>query len=83
MKPLVSVLARRPLHNAGNSQRLSVRVPERPNEVAIQLADELDRNLFGTDGFAFAVIRATTEAFLSHCGYHAERPLIPLRLTLR
>ena len=57
-------------------------MPERSNEVAVQLADELNRDLFGTYRFAFAVIRATAETLVSHCGYHAERPLVALRLTL-
>ena len=58
-------------------------MPERSNEIAVQLADELYRDLFGTYRFAFAVIRATAENLASHCGYHAERPLVALRLTLR
>src|SRR5258706_10480954 len=83
MKLFVSVLAGWQLHNAGNFKRLPVPVPERSNEVAVQLADELDRDLFGTYRFAFAVIRATAENLVSHCRYHAERPLVALRLTLR
>jgi hypothetical protein len=58
-------------------------MPERSNEVAVQLADELYRDLFGTYRFAFAVIRATAENLVSHCGDHADRPLVALRLTLR
>jgi len=58
-------------------------MPERPNEVAVQLADELYRDLFGTYRFAFAMICATAEDLVSHGGYHAECPLVALRLTLR
>jgi len=83
MKMLVSVLAGWQLHNTGNFKRLPAPVPERSNEVAVQLADELNRDLFGTYRFAFAVIRATAEKLVPHCGYHAERPLVALRLTLR
>jgi hypothetical protein len=79
----VSVLGNRQLHNTGNLKRLPVPVPERSNKMAIQLANEFYRNLPGTYRFAFAVIRTTAEGLVSHCGYHAERPLVALRLTLR
>ena len=58
-------------------------MPERSNEVAVQLADELYRDLFGTYRFAFAVIRATAKELVPHFSYHAECPLVALRLTLR
>ena len=58
-------------------------MPERSNEVAVQLADELYRNLLGTYRFAFAVIRATAEELVPHFSYRAECPFVALRLTLR
>ena len=83
MKTFVSALGAWQLHNARNLEWLPVPLPERSNEIAVQLADELYRDLLGAYCFAFAVIRPTTEELVSHCGYHAECPLIALGITLR
>src|SRR5882724_11007349 len=58
-------------------------MPERSNEVAVQLADELYRDLPGTYRFAFTVIGATAEELVPHFSHHAECPFVALRLTLR
>ena len=61
MKLLVRVLHRWQLHNAGNNQWLPVPVPERSNQIAVHLPDELQRYLFGTYRFTFAMVRAAAE----------------------
>ena len=83
MKMLVRVLRRWQLHNAGDDQWLPVPVPDRSNQIAVHLPDELQRYLFGTYRFTFAMIRAAAEEFVSHRDHHAEGPLVALRLTLR
>ena len=53
------------------------------DQVAVHPPDELDWNLLGTHGLAFAMIRATPEKFLGHGRDHVRRSLVALRLPLR
>src|SRR5262249_16631274 len=71
------------LDNAGDHQGLAVAVPDRAQQIAVHLPDELEGDLLGAYGFTFAMIRATAEAFVRHGDHHAERPLIALKLTLQ
>ena len=80
---LVGVLGKRQLNHARNDQWLSVPAPDRSNQIAVHLPNELQRYLFGTHCFTLAVIRAASEEFISHRDRHAEGSLIALRLTLR
>src|SRR5208337_3808026 len=83
MRMLVRVLRGWHLENAGDDKWLPVPVPEGSDQIAVHLADEFQRYLFGTYRFTFAVIRAAPKEFVSHRGHHAEGPLVALRLTLR
>src|SRR5208337_4665686 len=83
MRMLVRVLRGWHLENAGDDKWLPVPVPEGSDQIAVHLADEFQRYLFGTYRFTFAVIRAAPKEFVSHRGHHAEGPLVTLRLTLR
>ena len=83
MKLLVRVFGRWQLHNAGNDQRFPVSVPESSNQIAVHISDELQRYPLGAYRFAFAMVRAASEEFISHRGHHAQRPLVALWLTLR
>jgi hypothetical protein len=49
--------------NAGNNQWLPVPVPERLNQIAVHLTDELDGYSLGAYSFAFAMVRATAKSF--------------------
>ncbi len=67
---------------AGDFQRFPVAVRERPHQIAVHPSDELDGNLLWTNRATLAMIRATAEIFVGHGGYHAERALVALGLTL-
>ena len=83
VKVLVSVFFKGQLCGSGDDQWLPVPVPQRSNQIAVHLSDELQRYPLWTDCFAFAVVRATAEVLVSHCSDHAERSLVTLGLALR
>src|SRR5882672_6345974 len=53
------------------------------DQVAVHPPDKLDRNLLGTHGLAFTMIRAASEEFARHGRDHVRCSLVALRLSLR
>src|SRR5258708_785565 len=71
------------LHNAGDDQWFPVAMRQRAHQVAVHPSDELKGYLLWANRFTLAMIGATAEEFVGHCGHHADSALVALGLTLR